>query len=522
MNFLAAITWDGLFSLYPALCLVGTVFLLLLIPLIRGRRRGSHYALLAFVGLSFALLLLLNQAAGDRSDSPLNPKFSNVLGPGLILDPMGWFFGLAIIGSALLCILIIPLTSPGDAGTDLPEHFVFILISVLGWCLSAMSNNLLMLFVGVNMGVLPMCLLMAQRRSPEGAEAALKICLPGLLAIAVMFYGISLFYAGLGSIELKPAPAPPDLPVHRILGAMGLLMITTGSLFFAGCLPMNSWLADIQEACSPDIALFSAIVAAIGSFSILLRLAPLMEQIGGSLALSVNVFALIFIVCGVLTCVWNNLAALAQRNVLRMTGYMINGLSGGLVLTVGAGLMLPEIFSRTDQAVIAGDVIFYVLTVGLSIPGILAMVQAGQASDFSDLSSVVQRQPWAAFCAIVSIGSMAGFPLTSGFVLKLHLVALLINHLNGITLLALIGLSVGTLLSVLVWLRLSAWVYFRRTDGPRIKTVPAIVVLAVAFSLPNATLTLAYSPLSRLVEAFAPASSQNPTVTHSSTDTVQD
>ncbi|HMD54134.1 MAG TPA: proton-conducting transporter membrane subunit [Phycisphaerae bacterium] len=505
MNFFAEIIWDDFSPVYPILGILGAVFLLLFLPVILGRRGSPHYVLIAFAGLSISLVLILMEANTGPSESPLKPGGSGTLGSGLILDPMGWLLGLFIVGSALFGVLIASITASKESSTDLPEHFLFILVSTLGWCLVTISNNFLMLFVGLNMGALPLFLFLAQQRSPQGAEATVKICLPGLLCLGAIFYGMSLCYIGLHTTSLNPQTDIPAAGRLQILITLGLVLIVSGCLFFSGCLPGNSWFADIQEACSPHIACFVVTVPVLGGFAAILRLFPLMQQFGFASAYGLNIFSVFFIACGIITCVWNSLAALAQRNMLRTLGYLINSLAGGILLSLGAALLFSEMFSRAGLTAVTGDLVFYILTVVLAIPGILALLQDGKTVDFSNLPIAASRHPLAAFCAVISVGSLAGFPLTCGFIFKLRLLALLTDHMNWIILLALMGLSISTLLNVLVWLRLSTCIYSRSTAGERIKTVSALVAVAAVLILPNAVLALAYGPLSQIAGAFPPA-----------------
>jgi len=246
-------------------------------------------------------------------------------------------------------------------------------------------------------------------------------------------------------------------------------------------------------------------VPVLGGFAAILRLFPLMQQFGFASTYGLNIFSDFFIACGIITCVWNSLAAMAQRNMLRTLGYLINSLSGGILLSLGAAILFSEMFSKAGVTAVTGDLVFYIMTVVLAIPGILALLQDGKTVDFSDLSVAASRYPLAAFCAVISVGSLAGFPLTCGFIFKFRLLALLTDHLNWIIFLALAGLSISTLLNVLVWLRLSTCIYVRSAAGERIKTVSALVIVAAVLILPNAALALVYGPLSQIAGAFSPA-----------------
>ncbi|HTV48123.1 MAG TPA: proton-conducting transporter membrane subunit [Phycisphaerae bacterium] len=509
INVAATIDWNGFSPVYPMLFIVGTIFVLLTLPIIQGKRQGTYYNLIAFSGLTLSLLSVLQQAGADQNEALIKPDSSGALGSGLLLDPMNWLLGLLIICCALFSVMLTSLTGQNKSRTDLPEHFIFILVSAIGWRLAISSNNFLMLFVGINTGALPLFLLIAQRSNRLGRQAVLNMCVRGLVCLAIIFYGTSLYYFGFHTTSFNPASVSTTPFNVRVLITLGLLLVLSGYLYFSGCFPAHLWMADIQEACDPGVAFFSATAPVLACFAFILRIIPLMEQIGGSFTNKFNVFAVYFIVCGVLTCISANIAALAERNLLRMLGRLTNGLVGGLLLSIGAVFMISKMFTNTGRAAIAGNVILYVLTIGLSFPGILVLVQNERVVEFSDLPAAASRKPLAAFCAVIAVGSMVGFPLTSGFVFKLRLAALLTSHINWSTLFAIAGFAVGTLLSIIVWLRLSAWIYIRGMVVERIKTGSAMLVLAVALALPNAALAVVYDPLNRLVDAFTPLTPAN-------------
>jgi NADH-quinone oxidoreductase subunit N len=300
-------------------------------------------------------------------------------------------------------------------GLEHTEVFPLMMFAVGGMMLFPASNDLLTMFVALEVLSLPLYLLcgLARRRRLLSQEAALKYFMLGAFSSGFFIYGIALVYGYAGSMHF----ADISEAVSGRLGSQGLLLggiglLAVGMLFKVGAAPFHAWTPDVYQGAPTAVTGFMAACTKIAAFGALLRL--FYVAFGGA---RWDWTPMIWVVA-IVTMVVGSVLALSQSDVKRMLAYSSIA-HAGFILTGFAGV---------HQATSAGGngitslqaVLFYLVTYGFMTVGAFAVVTVvrdagGEATHLSRWAGLGKEAPVLAGAFAFFLLGMAGIPLTSGF-----------------------------------------------------------------------------------------------------------
>jgi len=292
-----------------------------------------------------------------------------------------------------------------------PEYYVLLLFATLGMTLMAGAEDLMVLFLGLElMSVSVYVLAGINRRSAPAAEAALKYFLLGAFASGFLLYGIALVYGATATtnftlIGVQVATLGLQHDTMLLLG-LGLLLVGFG--FKVAAVPFHMWAPDVYDGSPTPVTGYMATAVKAAAFAALFRL--LGEAFGAVPAWREIVWWL-----AVATMVVGNLIALAQRSFKRMLAYSSIAHAGYLLVAVAAG-----------TAAGSAAFVFYLVAYTLMTVAAFALLAAkgtGGERDVAidDLAGLAQRRPWLAFALAVCMLSLLGFPGTAGFIGKWYI-----------------------------------------------------------------------------------------------------
>ncbi|MHA7861081.1 NADH-quinone oxidoreductase subunit NuoN [Tessaracoccus sp. Y36] len=301
------------------------------------------------------------------------------------------------------------------------EVFPLLVFALFGMLLFSSTNNLLVLFVAVEILSLPLYLLtgMARRRRLLSQEAALKYFLLGSIASAIMLYGISLLYGYSGALTLAGiADAVTAGTGSKWLLLGGMLLASVGLLFKMGAVPFHSWTPDAYMGAPTPVTGFMAVATKTAAVAALLRVYYV--ALGG-LAWD---WQLLFSVVAVVTMLVGATAALAQTDIKRLLAYSSIAHAGFILVGVVGAVQAGDNVSVASVAAVA----FYLLTYGVATLGAFAIVMmvrraGGEANGLESWKGLGRRSPLIAALMTLFMLSFAGIPLTAGFVGKLTVFA---------------------------------------------------------------------------------------------------
>ncbi len=292
-----------------------------------------------------------------------------------------------------------------------PEYYVLLVFATLGMMLMAGGEDLMVIFLGLElMSVAVYVLAGFDRKSPRAAEAALKYFLLGAFASAFLLYGIALVYGATGTTNLtligvQVTSLGLGTNVLLLLG-LGLLLVGFG--FKVAAVPFHMWAPDVYDGAPTPVTGFMATAVKAAAFAALARV--LIEAFAETVAWQGIVVGL-----SVVTMVVGNLVALAQRSLKRMLAYSSVAHAGYLLVAVAVG-----------NAQGTAAVLFYLAAYGLTTLAAFALLAAkGRAGEsevqIDDLAGLSTDRPWLAFALAVCMLSLLGFPGTAGFIGKWYI-----------------------------------------------------------------------------------------------------
>lgn len=373
--------------------------------------RKGILAPVAIIGLLAAIALL---ASGWHIHHPL-------------LEGMLRFDRLATgfcIGMAAITVLVFLFGPDYYARKEwhVAEQYALMLFSLVGGLLMASYTNLLMLFLGYEVLSIPLYVLAGgKKRSLRSSEASLKYFLLGSFATAFMLMGIALLYSLTGSFDTgklaayMAAHAAPNMMLN-----FGLLFVVLGLAFKAGIVPFHFWKPDVYQGAPTLVTTFMATVvlmAAIAGFYRFIDATGMPHALATVLALLVLATLLV-----------GNVIALRQTNFKRLMAYSSISHSGFLLLA----LLTDTGFAEGHGAAVGGTLLYYTFTYSLATTGLFILFtiakRANQGAEHNGIfKGLWHAQPWLALCALALLLSLAGIPLTAGFIAKYQVFLLAIG-----------------------------------------------------------------------------------------------
>lgn len=303
-------------------------------------------------------------------------------------------------------------------GLDHTEVYPLLMFAVGGMLVFPASNDLLTMFVALEVLSLPLYLLcgLARRRRLLSQEAALKYFLLGAFSSGFFLYGVALIYGFAGSMQLERIDEAVRNDVgNQVLLYLGLGMLAVGLLFKVGAVPFQAWTPDVYQGAPTAVTAFMAAGTKIAAFGALLRLFYVgfgADRWGWQPMLWV---------IAILTMLVGAVVAIVQTDVKRMLAYSSIAHTGFLltgVLGVQSAAELGDGEVTSLQAVL-----FYLTTYGFATIGAFALVTlvrdaGGEATSFQRWAGLGRRSPLIAGVFAFFLLSLAGIPLTAGFVGK--------------------------------------------------------------------------------------------------------
>ena len=433
------VTLLDFYAMLPMLILAVGGMALMLIDLAlkpQHKQRGAWLAVLAFVAAgaaSWALLGLQGTA------------FSGML----VVDSYAQVLGLVAIGAGLLTVLT-SINYLRDRGIARNEYYVLLLFSVGGMVMMAAAHNLIIVFIALELLSIPLYVLAGFARPDTASEeAALKYFLLGAFASGFLLFGIALMYGALGTTDLALIASRVSAEGASPMLLFGAALILVGLGFKVAVVPFHMWTPDVYEGAPTPIAGFMSVGAKAAGFAALLRVfVYALGSIQADWVLLVSIISAVTMILG-------SIVAIAQTNLKRMLAYSSIASAGYILIGVAAG----------NQIGVYGA-LFYLVAYLFTNLGAFAVLTAmarrsGEDQTYQTYRGLYQRSPGLAIMMMIFMLSLAGIPLTGGFIGKYLLFASAIQA--GLDWLAIIAV-VTSVIAAFFYLRVIVDMFMRDAE----------------------------------------------------------
>ncbi|EOM75715.1 NADH-quinone oxidoreductase subunit NuoN [Rhodococcus rhodnii] len=296
------------------------------------------------------------------------------------------------------------------AGVQQTEVFPLVLFAAGGMMLMPAANDLLTMFVALELLSLPLYLMcaLARHRRLLSQEAALKYFLLGAFASAIFLFGVAMLYGAAGTLDLAgiAASLAADDP-GREFAVVGGALVVVGLLFKVGAVPFHSWVPDVYQGAPTPITAFMAAATKIAAFGALLRLLHV------ALPSLVDSWRPVVWVVSILSMVFGSILAMTQTDIKRMLAYSS---------VAHAGFLLTALVSLDGTGI--SSVLFYLIAYAVTTLAAFAVVtlvrepNGAEATTLAQWAGLGRRSPVVAGAFAVALLALAGIPLTSGFIGK--------------------------------------------------------------------------------------------------------
>ncbi len=345
------------------------------------------------------------------------------------IDYFSQFFKI-IISLGLVAVVILTSGLKGINNKVKAEYYLFMTLSSLGLVFLVSANELITLFVALELSSYALYLMVPMRDDSTGErmqmEAAIKYVMFGIISTGAMLFGMSYVYGLTGSTYLPEVVPAMNAMSDNAIVYLTVLLILMGFFYKLAIFPFHFWVPDVYEGAANATTAFIATVPKVGAVAVMVKLVLLANPNGADLLI------LILSIAAVTSMFYGNLSALVQTDIKRMLGF--SGIAHAGFVLVGILTMDEMGYARAMFYIIG-----YLLMNLACFLVICAVSQKGENVSRDDLKGLYKRAPFLALVLLVGMFAMAGIPPFVGFAGKFMLLvgALKAGHLVLVILAAL-------------------------------------------------------------------------------------
>ena len=445
--------------LMPELIIILTFILVAIFDLFNSIQK-TVAAWLTIVGCAIALYVSVDMLQVGVEGT----EFSNMIQ----VDKYSLFFNVIFLVSTILVVLI-SMNYLGRTDKRQGEYYLLILLATLGMMLMASGNELIVVFLGLELMSLSLYVLAGYfQRSMASSEAGMKYLLLGAFASGFFLYGIALIYGGAGTTSIPQIASAITVNATSPLLLSGMFLLVVGFGFKVALVPFHQWAPDVYEGAPTSIAAFISAGPKAAGFAAFLRIfLEALQNIQSEWIVVVTILAALTMTVG-------NLVAIAQRNIKRMLAYSS---------IAHAGYVLVGLAAANKDGISSAMfylLIYCIMNIGAFGAVILARTEDGESLMISDYAGLGFKKPLLALFMTLMLLSLAGFPPTAGFVGKFYIFRSAVE--SGQIWLVIIG-AINTAISAFYYLRVVVAMYMREPEADLdFHPYPGLLIVALTLA----------------------------------------
>lgn len=460
-------------QLVPLLVLLGGACVLLLSTLAGSLPRWVAPSLT--IATTFAALVV----SAVRWNELYYNKGTYLVADAIAEDRFSMFATIVIL-VAVVCAALLMSSHHDNANGDALENYALLLTSAIGAIVMVAANNLIVMFLGLEILSLSLYLMAASdRRREQSQEAGLKYFILGGFASAFLLYGIALVYGATGAISISGISErlAGELTTGNkdalLLIGIGLILVGLG--FKVSAAPFQVWTPDVYEGAPTSVTSYMASAGKVAAFAALLRLFM------SGLTTRVDDWRPVIWVLAALTIFVGSTMAVVQTNVKRMLAYSSISHAGFVLVGVEAASHRGSDGLASSMAYLA---IYTMLVMGSFAILVTVAGQEDSATSLDSFKGLAQRRPILALAFSALLFAQAGVPFTSGFVAKFGVIKSAVEAESyAIAVVAMVGAVIGAFL----YLRIMVSMWMEDPTNTEKVTIPrpagVVIAASVAFAL---------------------------------------
>ncbi len=334
------------------------------------------------------------------------PANGVIFNGGFIQDDFSRYMKVLILAGSALA-LILSVSSAVEQGLAKFEYSVLVVFATLGMMIMVSANDLMTLYIGLELQSLSLYVIAAfKRESGRATEAGLKYFVLGALSSGMLLYGASLIYGFTGQTQLDLIAEAIALGDRNIGVIFGLVFLMAGVAFKISAVPFHMWTPDVYEGAPTPVTAFFASAPKVAAMALLVRL------VMDSFEPITRDWQQIIIFLSIASMVLAAFAAIGQNNLKRLMAYSSIGHVGFALVGLSAGSGLGA------EGVAVYMAIYMTMTVGVFACILALKSDAGYVQTIDDLAGLAQTRPYVAGVMAILMFSLIGLPPLAGFFAK--------------------------------------------------------------------------------------------------------
>ena len=439
---------------YPELLLAIGAVVLLLGGVIWSRERSNALSVIGIVLLVAVIGLMIAQ-----------PAEGILFNGGFIVDSFARYMKFLVVGGSALT-LVLSTSTAKPFGLDKFEYAILVLLATLGMMVMVSANDLMSLYVGLELQSLALYVVAALRRDDTRAtEAGLKYFVLGALSSGMLLYGASLVYGFTGLTQLDQIVGAVTASGRSIGLVFGMVFLLAGIAFKISAVPFHMWTPDVYEGAPTPVTAFFAAAPKVAAMAMIIRVVIV------SFGPITHDWQQIVVFLSIASMVLAAFAAIGQNNLKRLLAYSSIGHVGFALVGLSAGTAVG----------VEGVAVYMAIYIAMTICMFAALLSLRTADGYVEtipqLAGLAQKRPFVAAIIAIVMFSFIGLPPLAGFFAKWQVFLAAIDaHLFA---LAIIGV-LASAVSAFYYLRIVKVMYF---DEPTSEFVAVPVELTAVMAV---------------------------------------
>jgi NADH-quinone oxidoreductase subunit N len=457
----------------PELVLTGVLVVVLLVDLLLPDREKWAISTLPGLGFLVSIVPILTLAVHDDQSRAM-------FGGAFVVDNFALVLkALFLVSGYVVVLMSVNYVDEGDYAQG--EYYFLLLSSVLGMVVMASARDLITIFVALELLSIPAYLLAGWRkRDLKSNEAALKYYLLGVLASAVMLYGMSLLYGVSGSTLLSDIGAVIGGSVtSEPVISLGIFLCLVGFAFKVSAVPFHNWAPDTYEGAPTPITAFLSVASKAAGFVAIMQLVFV-----GFLGRQ-DVWHPVFWVLAAASMTVGNLIALRQTNVVRMLAYSSVAQAGYMLAPLavaGDGRSDP---SQAVEAIVVYLLVYAAMNLG-AFALVIAVARKTRSAELSSFGGLFEYAPGLTMMMTFFLFSLAGIPPLAGWIAKLFVFRALIDAQSASGVVLAVVVAVNSVIALFYYAGVAREMWMRPVpdeDRTPVRVPPALQASLVIASI---------------------------------------